>query len=62
MKISDAQQEVRSVYLGAFTGLIVTGLIWLLSAAVGTWMSTGLANLGAGARRHVYLSFIAVAA
>jgi len=43
MKISEAQQEVRSVYLGAFSGLIVTGAIWLLSAAAGVWMSTGLA-------------------
>jgi len=44
MKISEAQQEVRSVYLGAFSGLIVTGAIWLLSAAAGVWMSTGLAT------------------
>lgn len=43
MNINDAQMEVRTVYLGAFSGLIVTGLIWLLSAAMGTWMSTGLA-------------------
>lgn len=43
MKISDAQREVREVYLGSFSGLIVTGLIWLLSAALGTWMSSGLA-------------------
>ena len=43
MNISDAQKEVRSVHLGAFSGFIVTGLIWLISAAIGTWMSTGLA-------------------
>lgn len=43
MKISEAQQELRSVHQGAFSGFIVTGLIWLISAAVGTWMSTGLA-------------------
>ncbi len=43
MKISDAQQEVRTVYVGSFSGLIVTGIIWLLSAAIGTWMSIGLA-------------------
>jgi len=42
MKISDAQKEVREVHLGSFSGLIVTGVIWLLSAALGTWMSTGL--------------------
>lgn len=43
MKISDAQQEVRSVYLGSFSGLIITGVVWLLSAAAGTWMSAGYA-------------------
>lgn len=43
MEISQAQQEVRKIHLGAFSGFIVTGLIWLLSAAVGTWNSTGLA-------------------
>ena len=43
MKISEAQQEVRSVYLGAFSGLIVTGTIWLLSAVAGTWTSSGSA-------------------
>jgi hypothetical protein len=43
LKISEAQQEVRTVYLGAFSGLIVTGVIWLLSAAAGTWMSSGIA-------------------
>lgn len=43
MIISDAQHEVRTVYVGSFSGLIVTGVIWLLSAAIGTWMSTGLA-------------------
>jgi hypothetical protein len=45
MKISDAQKEVRTVYLGAFSGMIVTSLIWLASAAVGTWRTTGLAVL-----------------
>lgn len=43
MNISDAQKEVRSVHLGAFSGFIVTGLIWLASAAIGTWMSIGMA-------------------
>lgn len=43
MKISDAQKEVRTVYLGAFSGLIVTSLIWFISAALGTWVSKGLA-------------------
>ena len=43
MKISDAQQEVRTVYLGAFSGMIVTSIIWLVSSAAGTWLSTGYA-------------------
>lgn len=43
MKITDAQKEVRTVYLGAFSGLIVTSIVWFLSAALGTWMSRGLA-------------------
>ena len=43
MQISEAQQEVRSVHLGSFSGLIVTGLIWLTSAGVGKWVSNGLA-------------------
>jgi hypothetical protein len=43
MNISEAQKEVRTVYLGAFSGLVVTGLIWLVAAALGIWRSTGLA-------------------
>ena len=45
VKIIDAQREVRTVYMGAFSGLIVTSIIWFLSAAAGTWRSTGLAIL-----------------
>ncbi|NJC97209.1 MAG: hypothetical protein C3F07_04860 [Anaerolineales bacterium] len=43
MKIIDAQKEVRTVYLGAFSGLIVTSIIWFVSAALGTRVSKGLA-------------------
>ena len=43
MKISEAQQEVRTVYLGAFSGMIVTSAIWLISSAAGKWISTGYA-------------------
>jgi len=45
MNINDGQKEVRTVYLGAFSGMIVTGIIWLLAAAAGTWRTTGLAVL-----------------
>jgi len=36
MKISEAQKEVRTVYMGAFAGFLVTGFIWAISAAHGT--------------------------
>jgi hypothetical protein len=39
MHISDAQREVRSVFLGGFAGQLVSGLIWLLSAILATWGS-----------------------
>ena len=37
MHISDAQREVRTVFLGGFAGMLVSGSIWLVSAALGTW-------------------------
>ena len=37
MDIQDAQREVRSVYLGGFWGQLVSSIIWLVSAALGTW-------------------------
>lgn len=39
MDIRDAQLEVRSVYIGGFWGQLVSSVIWLASAAVGTWMT-----------------------
>ena len=39
MDIQDAQREVRSVYIGGFWGQLVSSVIWLVSAAVGTWVS-----------------------
>lgn len=47
MQISEAQLEVRSVYLRGAVGQIVSGAIWLLSAALGTWVSaqTGMLAL-----------------
>lgn len=45
MKIQDAQKEIRTVYRGAFSGLIVTTMIWAASAAAGTWSTKGLAIL-----------------
>ena len=37
MEIEAAQREVRFVYVGGFVGQLVSSLIWLLAAAVGTW-------------------------
>ena len=39
MDIDDAQREVRSVYIGGFWGQLVSSVIWLASAALGTWVS-----------------------
>ncbi len=47
MNIAQAQQEMRSSFLGGFAGQLVSGLIWALSAAVSTWGQprTGMAVL-----------------
>ena len=39
MDIQDAQREVRSVYMGGFWGQLVSSIIWLVSAALGTWVT-----------------------
>lgn len=39
MEIEDAQREVRFVYLGGFWGQLVSAVIWLVSAALGTWVT-----------------------
>ncbi|MGB6876020.1 MAG: hypothetical protein WBD87_08290 [Candidatus Acidiferrales bacterium] len=39
MDIQDAQRENRSVYIGGFWGQLVSSVIWLASAALGTWVS-----------------------
>jgi hypothetical protein len=40
MLVSDAQREVRLTFMGGFPGSLVSGGIWLASAALGTWSST----------------------
>ena len=40
MDVQDAQREVRSVYIGGFWGQLLYSIIWLASAAMGTWVST----------------------
>lgn len=39
MDIQDAQRESRSVFIGGFWGQLVSSVIWLASAAVGTWVT-----------------------
>jgi len=51
MDIRDAQREVRSVYTGGFWGQLVSSVIWLVAAALGTWetpKASILAVVGAG--------------
>jgi hypothetical protein len=40
MTINDAQRDVRTVFLGGFAGQLVSGAIWLASAATATWQSS----------------------
>jgi hypothetical protein len=40
MEIVEAQKEARSVFLGGSVGQAVSGIIWLVSAALGTFVST----------------------
>jgi hypothetical protein len=39
MLVSDAQREVRRVYLGGLVGNTVSGVLWLCSAALAVWYS-----------------------
>ena len=38
MLVQDAQREVRTVFVGGFWGQLVSSTIWLVSAALGTWV------------------------
>src|ERR1039458_1783547 len=39
MQVQDAQSEVRTVFVGGFFGQIVSSALWLVSAALGTWVT-----------------------
>lgn len=39
MDITASQHEMRSAFLGGFGGQLVSGIIWLTSASLGTWIS-----------------------
>jgi len=45
MLITEAQREVRSVYEGGFFGQLISSILWLAAAALGTWLSTRAAIL-----------------
>ena len=42
MQIHEAQKEVRTVFLGGSVGQAVSGVLWLISAILGTWVSVRL--------------------
>lgn len=37
MLIADAQREIRQAYLGGFMGQLVSGVLWIATAAIATW-------------------------
>ena len=37
MQITEAQREVRTVFIGGFVGQAVSSGLWLASAAAATW-------------------------
>jgi hypothetical protein len=39
MDVQEAQREMRLVYTGAFWGQLVSSAIWLVSAALGAWVT-----------------------
>jgi hypothetical protein len=39
MTISDAQRDVRTIFLGGFAGQLVSSCIWFASAGLATWYS-----------------------
>jgi hypothetical protein len=62
MNIHDCQREMRSAFLGGFAGQLVSGLIWLVAAALGTWLSplAGMAALFFGSMGIFPLTQLAV--
>src|SRR5690348_15370549 len=47
MDVQDAQRESRSVFIGGFWGQLVSSVIWLAAAAVGTWVTPKVSILTA---------------
>ncbi len=50
MTVDEAQQEMRAVFLGGSAGQAVSGAVWLVSAALGSWAGAryGLISLFLG--------------
>lgn len=46
MNIQDAQREIRTVFMGGFAGQLVSGLIWLGSAALSSWVNPKYGMIG----------------
>ncbi len=46
MNLGDAQREIRTAYLGGFAGQLVSGILWLASAALSTWAAPKYGMLG----------------
>jgi hypothetical protein len=42
MNVNDAQQEMRSAFLGGFAGQLVSGFIWLAASALSLWVAPKL--------------------
>lgn len=47
MNIKDCQREMRYAFIGGFAGQLVSGVIWLVAAAIATWIRppAGMATL-----------------
>jgi hypothetical protein len=45
MSVAEAQEEVRTVFLNGAVGQLVSGVLWLVSAALGSWGTARLAVL-----------------
>ena len=43
MEITQAQQDVRTVYRGGGVGALVSAVVWALAAAIGQWVEMDLA-------------------
>jgi hypothetical protein len=46
MIIRAAQREIRTVFMGGFAGQLVSGILWLASAALSTWVAPTYGMLG----------------